>query len=166
MFKKKTLKRIESSAEDHPLWFLGGALGAGLLLGKVAPQLIGSVLRLSGGLAWRFLVLPKLAEALTATVEANLGARPRSSVKPLPLPIDKDRALEMFGLMSRPSTTGRVMSSAGLLATGLVAGAGLGLAFAPSAGTELRRELAKRLHLNGHEKPGAVLDEPVSTSNR
>jgi hypothetical protein len=162
--KNITLKRIESSAEEHPLWFLGGALGAGLLLGKVAPQLIGGILRLGGGLAWRFVVLPKLAETLAATVESNLGGRRRPSAKALPLPIDKDRALEMFGLMSRPSSAGRAASTTGLLAAGLVAGAGLGLAFAPRPGTELRRELVKRLHLNGHEQAEAALDQATSST--
>ena len=161
MSKNNTLKRFESTAEEHPLWFLGGALGAGLLLGRVAPQLIGGLLRLSGGLAWKFVVLPKLAETLTATVESNLGngRRRSSSGGAVSLPLDKKRALEMFGLMSRPSVAGRAFSSAGLLATGMVAGAGLGLAFAPRAGTELRRELKKKLHFNGHDRPEAVLDE-------
>ncbi len=163
MSKEKTLKRIEATAEEHPLWFVGGALGAGLLLGKLAPQVIGGVLRLGGGLAWRFLVLPKLAETLTATVETNLGVRKRSSkARPFELPVDKDRALEMFGLMSRPSTAGRVLSGTGLLAAGLVAGAGIGLAFAPQAGTELRRQLARRLHLNGHVAEGEP-DQPVES---
>jgi hypothetical protein len=158
--KNKTLKRFESTAEEHPFWFLGGALGAGLLLGRVAPQLIGGLLRLSGGLAWKFVVLPRLAETLSSTIESNLGNR-RGSVS---LPLDKKRALEMFGLMSRPSTAGRAFSSAGLLATGMVAGAGLGLAFAPRAGTELRRELKKRLHLDGHDRPEAVMDEVTGSS--
>jgi hypothetical protein len=150
--KQITLKRLESTAEEHPLWFLGGALGAGLLLGKVAPQVISSVLRLGGGLAWRFLVLPKLAQTLTATVESNLGMPRSTKARPIALPVDKDGALEMFGLMSRPSTAGRVLSGTSLLAAGLVAGAGIGLAFAPQAGTELRRQIARKLHLDGHEQ--------------
>ena len=163
MSKNRTVKQIEATAEEHPLWFLGGALGAGLLLGKVAPQLIGGVLRLGGGLAWRFLVLPKLSEALSATVESNLGVRRRASArKPIALPLDKEQALGMVGLMTRPSTTGRVLSGGCLLATGLVAGAGLGLAFAPQAGSELRRQLARRLHRDGHQQVGGG-DQPVSS---
>ena len=159
MTNKEAMKRLQSSAEDHPLWFFGGALGAGLLLGKLAPQVVGSLVKLGGGLAWRFLVLPALTERLTLAVEGKAA----SGKLPTKLSdFDKDRALELVGLTTRPSAAGRLFSSLGLLSAGVVAGAGLGLAFAPRPGSELRRELVERLQKAREEgQPAATLDETI-----
>jgi hypothetical protein len=153
---KVALKRLQSSAEEHPLWFFGGALGAGLLLGKLAPHVVSSLVKLGGGLAWRMLVLPKITEQLTAVVEGK-GKLPKLG------DLDADSALELVGLTQRPSAAGRMFGTLGLLTLGAAAGAGLGLAFAPRAGTELRRELVDKLqkmrHQNGH--PAHELDDQI-----
>jgi hypothetical protein len=151
---KVALKRLQSSAEEHPLWFFGGALGAGLLLGKIAPHLVSGLIKLGGGLAWRNYVLPKLTEQLTAVVEGK-GKLPKLS------DLDAETALELVGLTTRPSAFGRLLGGLGLLTAGVAAGAGLGLAFAPRPGTELRRELVEKLqkmrHHNG--QPAHEIDQ-------
>jgi hypothetical protein len=150
---KKTFKQLQSSAESNPLLFLGGALGAGLLLGKVAPSAVGALLKLGGGLAWKFLVLPAIAERVAAAVEGEdvkLG------------PLDSESALELVGLRPRPSAFGRLLGTVGLLGAGFAAGAGLGLAFAPQPGVELRRQLSQRLRDVTKTGPESAINEPVA----
>jgi hypothetical protein len=152
---KQALKRLQSSAEEHPLWFFGGALGAGLLLGKISPHLVSSLVKLGGGLVWKFFVLPALTEKVTAVVEGK-GRLPSLNE------LDADRALELVGLTTRTSTAGRVAGNLALLTAGVAAGAGLGLAFAPRPGTELRRELVEKLQkLRQDGEPAHALDESL-----
>jgi hypothetical protein len=153
---KLALKRIQSSAEEHPLWLFGGALGAGLLLGKIAPHVVSSLVKLGGGLAWKMFVLPALTEKVAALVEGKADLPKLNR-------LDKETALGLVGLTTRPSAAGRLLGNLGLLTLGAAAGAGLGLAFAPRPGTELRRELVDKLqkmrHHNGH--PTHEIDDQI-----
>jgi hypothetical protein len=152
---KKALKRVQSAAEEHPLWLFGGALGAGLLLGKLAPQVVSGLVKLGGGLAWKMYVLPAVSEHLSAVAEGK-AKLPRLGE------LDKESALELIGLTTKPSAAGRFFGSLGLLALGAVAGAGAGLAFAPRAGTELRRELVDKLQkVRQNSSQAHSLDEPL-----
>jgi hypothetical protein len=148
----QTLKQLQSAAESHPIFFLGGALGAGLLLGKLAPRAVGALLKLGGGLAWKFFVLPKIGERLASAMEQgelNLGS------------IDKEAALGLVGLQPKPSTAGRLLAGVGLIGAGLITGASLGFAYAPKPGIELRRELSRRLREAAKTTPANTLDEPL-----
>ncbi len=151
MTNKQAVKRLQSSAEEHPLWFFGGALGAGLLLGKLAPHVVSSLVKLGGGLAWRLYVLPAITEKLTAVAEGK-SRLPRLDQ------LDKESALELVGLTRRPSSVGKVAGTLALLTAGAAAGAGLGLAFAPRAGSELRRELAEKIQKLREEGASAEAD--------
>src|SRR5688572_7082648 len=104
---KQALKRLQSSAADHPLATLGGALGAGLWLGRLAPQVVTGLVKLGGGLAWRMYVMPALNERLNDVVEGK-AKLPRLS------DLDADSALALVGLSTRPSAAGRFFSSLGL----------------------------------------------------
>jgi hypothetical protein len=135
--------------------FLGGALGAGLLLGKLAPQAVGGLLKLGGGLVWKFFLLPAIGERLAALLEGEevdlgqLGS------------LDKESALKLLGLQPRASAAGRALAGAGLLTAGLVTGASLGLALAPKPGAELRRDLSRRIREAARRQPEHSLDEPA-----
>jgi hypothetical protein len=61
----------------------------------------------------------------------------------------KERLLEALGLQTRASTGAKTMGALGWLGVGLLAGATIGLLLAPSPGEELRRELARRIGLEG-----------------
>ncbi|MFW6369488.1 MAG: YtxH domain-containing protein [Myxococcota bacterium] len=52
--------------------------------------------------------------------------------------------LDSIGLQTRQSTMRTVASSMGLFAAGLLLGAGIGMAFAPRRGEQMRRELRER----------------------
>jgi hypothetical protein len=63
-------QEVKGRIERYPLVFLGVALGAGYVAGGgLGSAVTSQVARMSGSLAWRFLVLP----ALTATVTRALG---------------------------------------------------------------------------------------------
>lgn len=55
------------------------------------------------------------------------------------------RLLEAIGLQQRRSVAAVVLPSIGMFGVGLLAGAGLGLLFAPRKGKELRDELGTKL---------------------
>ena len=55
-------------------------------------------------------------------------------------------ALGYLGLQRKPSLARRVLPGLGLFATGLVAGAGIGLLLAPSSGRELRDQVGQKYH--------------------
>lgn len=60
--KSSLIKQIE----EHPLLFAGVALGAGFVAGGgLKATVSGPLMRVGGGLAWKFLVLPTLAATLT-----------------------------------------------------------------------------------------------------
>ncbi len=73
--------------------------------------------------------------------------------------IDKDEILEALGLQAKPSGWGIVGSALSMFGIGLLVGVGLGLAFAPKAGTELRQDIVDRVRgragMEG-ERPGRV----------
>ena len=59
--------------------------------------------------------------------------------------IDKDDVLEALGLEERSSAWGSAFGTLGIFALGCLVGAGIGLAFAPKPGSELRNELGERV---------------------
>lgn len=63
----------------------------------------------------------------------------------------RDRLLEAIGLQQRRSIASIVLPSIGMFGVGLVAGAGLGLLFAPRKGKELREDLGTKLSDAGHK---------------
>lgn len=63
----------------------------------------------------------------------------------------RDRLLQAIGLQQRKSVAAIVLPSIGMFSVGLLAGAGLGLLFAPRKGKELRDELGTRLSDAGHK---------------
>lgn len=58
--------------------------------------------------------------------------------------LDRDDLLDIIGLQ-RKSTTDWIAPTLGALSVGILLGAGLGLLFAPKAGSELREDLTKRI---------------------
>lgn len=82
--------------------------------------------------------------------------------------IDKDDVLEQLGLQERSSGVATAFGTIGVFALGCLVGAGLGLAFAPKAGTELRNDLSERVRRKASELPigeGAG-DYPNSTRSQ
>ncbi len=63
----------------------------------------------------------------------------------IPLDFSRDRMLNMIGLQPRRSMAAVLLPSMGMFGVGLLAGAGLGLLFAPKKGAETRRELGSKL---------------------
>lgn len=57
---------------------------------------------------------------------------------------DLDDGLELVGLQRRPSKGKRLLSSAGLVAAGMIVGAAVGLMLAPKSGRDLRHDLRTR----------------------
>ena len=55
--------------------------------------------------------------------------------------IDRDDVLEALGLQERRSGVATTLGTIGIFALGCLVGAGIGLAFAPKSGDELRNEL-------------------------
>ena len=67
--------------------------------------------------------------------------------------IDKDDVLEKVGLQERDSAWGTALSTIGIFALGAIVGVGLGLAFAPKSGVELRNEIGERVRRKANELP-------------
>lgn len=67
---------------------------------------------------------------------------------------DLDDGLDLVGLQRRPTKVNRLLSSAGLVAAGMIVGAAIGIMFAPRSGSELRRELRERGPSALRETPG------------
>lgn len=65
--------------------------------------------------------------------------------------IDKDDILEAIGLEERSSVWSTALSTLGIFALGCLVGAGVGLAFAPKSGEELRNELGERVRRKADE---------------
>jgi hypothetical protein len=57
---------------------------------------------------------------------------------------DLDDGLDLVGLQRRPSKASRLLSSAGLVAAGMVVGAAIGMLLAPKSGEQLRRDFRDR----------------------
>lgn len=68
----------------------------------------------------------------------------------------KDDVLEAMGLQQRKSAVELVLPAAGLFATGILLGVGLGMMFAPKPGVELRRDIGHRFsNIRGHAETAA-----------
>jgi hypothetical protein len=65
--------------------------------------------------------------------------------------IDRDDMLEYVGLQERRTAWGTALSTVGIFCIGAIVGAGLGLAFAPKAGAELRNDLGERVRRRAGE---------------
>jgi len=65
--------------------------------------------------------------------------------------IDRDDVLESIGLQQRRSALATAFASIGIFALGCLVGAGIGLAFAPKAGNELRNELGDKVRRKAQE---------------
>jgi len=65
--------------------------------------------------------------------------------------IDRDDILEAIGLQERRSAWAATFGSIGIFALGCLVGAGIGLAFAPKAGNELRTDLGEKVRKKAQE---------------
>src|SRR5437870_11668946 len=65
--------------------------------------------------------------------------------------IDKDDVLEALGLEERSSAWATTFGTIGIFALGCLVGAGIGLAFAPKSGDELRNELGDKVRRRAQE---------------
>ena len=81
--------------------------------------------------------------------------------------IDRDDVLDYVGLQEKSSAWGTAVSTVGIFVLGAMVGAGLGLAFAPKAGAELRNDVADRLRKKADELPlGSENGQGYSNSTR
>ncbi len=68
----------------------------------------------------------------------------------------KDDVLEAMGLQPRKSAMDLVLPAAGLFATGILVGVGLGMMFAPKPGSDLRRDIGHKFsHMRGEAETTA-----------
>ena len=65
--------------------------------------------------------------------------------------IDRDDVLEALGLQERRSGVATTLGTIGIFALGCLVGAGIGLAFAPKSGDELRNELGDKVRRRAQE---------------
>ena len=65
--------------------------------------------------------------------------------------IDKDDVLDALGLEERTSPWTTALGTIGIFALGCLVGAGIGLAFAPKPGNELRNELGDKVRRKAQE---------------
>jgi len=65
--------------------------------------------------------------------------------------IDRDDVLESLGLQERRSALATTLGSLGIFVLGCLVGAGIGLAFAPKSGDELRNELGDKVRRKAQE---------------
>jgi len=65
--------------------------------------------------------------------------------------IDRDDVLESLGLQERRSALASTLGSLGIFVLGCLVGAGIGLAFAPKSGDELRNELGDKVRRKAQE---------------
>jgi hypothetical protein len=65
--------------------------------------------------------------------------------------IDRDDVLEALGLEERRSGVATTLGTIGIFALGCLVGAGIGLAFAPKSGDELRNELGDKVRRRAQE---------------
>ena len=62
-----------------------------------------------------------------------------------PLNMSRDDLLCAIGLQTRRGPAGYIFTALGMFGVGMLAGAGLGMLFAPRSGREIRRELGTRV---------------------
>jgi len=65
--------------------------------------------------------------------------------------IDRDDVLASLGLQQRRSALATTLGSLGIFVLGCLVGAGIGLAFAPKSGDELRSELGDKVRRKAQE---------------
>jgi hypothetical protein len=65
--------------------------------------------------------------------------------------IDRDDVLDLIGLQERRSAWTTTFGSIGIFALGCLVGAGIGLAFAPKAGNELRTDIGEKVRKKAQE---------------
>lgn len=65
--------------------------------------------------------------------------------------LDRDDVLEALGLQERRSGVATTFGTLGIFALGCLVGAGIGLAFAPKSGDELRNELGDKVRRRAQE---------------
>jgi hypothetical protein len=65
--------------------------------------------------------------------------------------LDRDDVLETLGLQERRSGVATTLGTIGIFALGCLVGAGIGLAFAPKSGDELRNELGDKVRRRAQE---------------
>jgi len=65
--------------------------------------------------------------------------------------LDRDDVLEHLGLQQRRSALATTLGSLGIFVLGCLVGAGIGLAFAPKPGDELRNELGDKVRRKAQE---------------
>jgi hypothetical protein len=65
--------------------------------------------------------------------------------------LDRDDVLDAIGLQERRSGWTTAFGSIGIFALGCLVGAGIGLAFAPKSGDELRNELGDKVRRKAQE---------------
>jgi hypothetical protein len=65
--------------------------------------------------------------------------------------IDRDDVLDFVGLQERRSVWTTTFGSIGIFALGCLVGAGIGLAFAPKAGNELRTDIGEKVRKKAQE---------------
>jgi hypothetical protein len=77
MHPRLLVERFRAKARNKPLLFLGGALVAGLAAGgALAPRVLGRLLTVGGGLAWKFWALPMIKERVLSAVEGGQVGEP------------------------------------------------------------------------------------------
>jgi hypothetical protein len=72
--------------------------------------------------------------------------------------VDKDDVLSVLGLEERSSPWVTALGTIGIFALGCLVGAGIGLAFAPKSGEELRNELGARVKRKADELNSVAQD--------
>ena len=77
--------------------------------------------------------------------------------------VDREDVLDYVGLQEKSSAWGTALSTIGIFTLGALVGAGLGLAFAPKPGAELRNEIGERVRRKAGELP--IGDENNSYPN-
>jgi hypothetical protein len=75
--------------------------------------------------------------------------------------VDREDVLDYLGLQEKPGAMSTALSTVGIFAIGCLVGAGLGLAFAPKAGAELRNDIGERVRRRANE----AIDEGVGYPN-
>lgn len=76
--------------------------------------------------------------------------------------LSKDDILSALGLSAKPSTSERLLGTAGIFGLGLLVGAGVALLLAPKSGQGLREDLGERLRRarNGESEPAEPAGAP------
>jgi len=80
--------------------------------------------------------------------------------------IDRDDVLDLIGLQERRSAWTTTFGSVGIFALGCLVGAGIGLAFAPKAGNELRTDIGEKVRKKAQEMQQSETGGAFSTTSR